>query len=132
MFNFTSICLHCNLGMYWTEVNCLEVRGAKGNTYVLLTGPSNRHPDTGWRDYKAQATDQWPVCETYRVATWQNRFVTFQTVSLSMEHRIAKRSKDTALVRLLLMLKKLIHGNELLDVIKAKNIKSRISVSFER
>jgi hypothetical protein len=49
-----------------------------------------------------------------------------------MEHRIAKRSKDTALVRLLLMLKKLIHGNELLDVIKAKNIKSRISVSFER
>jgi hypothetical protein len=47
MFHFTSICLHDNSDMYWTEVNCLEVRGMKGNTYVLLTGPSNRHPDTG-------------------------------------------------------------------------------------
>lgn len=29
MFHFTSICLHDNADMHWTEVNCLEVRGMK-------------------------------------------------------------------------------------------------------
>jgi hypothetical protein len=71
-----------------------------------LTGPGNRYPDTGWRDYQAQATDQWALCETHRAATWQDRSVKVHTHCLFTKYRKHKNkeNKDVLLVRLLLTL----------------------------
>jgi len=73
---------------------------------ILLTGPGNRYPDTGWRDYQAQATDQWAVCETHRTATWKDRFVKFHTICICTKYskHKNKENKDIMLVRLLLTL----------------------------
>jgi len=71
-----------------------------------LTGPGNRYPDTGWRDYQAQATDQRAVCETHRAATSKDRFVKFHTICICTKYRKHKNkeNKDIMLVSLLLTL----------------------------